>query len=381
MTRAIGRAIETAMEADGKNLRRGWTTGTCAAAASKAACLALVSGKFPDMVEVTLPGGQRPSFALALEERGDGFARAGIVKDAGDDPDVTHGALIISTIRRGVPGSGITFKAGKGVGTVTRPGLPLAVGEPAINPVPRKMIAEAVAEVAGGEADFEVEISVADGERIAEKTLNGRLGILGGISILGTTGIVIPFSCSAWIHSIWRGIDVARAAGLTHVAGSTGNTSEKAVQTHHGLPEIALIDMGDFVGGMLKYLRDHPVPKVTIAGGVAKMTKLAQGMLDVHSKRGLADLEALAKVAAEAGADAGLVQRIATANTVSQAFGLAGESGLALGDRIAALAWTTAARALKDPAISLEILVFDREGRLAGQTPFTPSDHSEPLSA
>ncbi|MGK9053450.1 cobalt-precorrin-5B (C(1))-methyltransferase [Neorhizobium petrolearium] len=369
------------MEADGKNLRRGWTTGTCAAAASKAACLALVSGKFPDMVEVTLPGGQRPSFALALEERGDGFARAGIVKDAGDDPDVTHGALIISTIRRGVPGSGITFKAGKGVGTVTRPGLPLAVGEPAINPVPRKMIAEAIAEVAGGEADFEVEISVADGERIAEKTLNGRLGVLGGISILGTTGIVIPFSCSAWIHSIWRGIDVARAAGLTHVAGSTGNTSENAVQTHHGLPEIALIDMGDFVGGMLKYLRDHPVPKVTIAGGVAKMTKLAQGMLDVHSKRGLADLEALAKVAAEASADAGLVQRIATANTVSQAFGLAGESGLALGDRIAALAWTTAARALKDPEISLEILVFDREGRLAGQTPFTPSDHSEPLSA
>ncbi|MGK6315172.1 cobalt-precorrin-5B (C(1))-methyltransferase [Neorhizobium sp. DT-125] len=369
------------MEADGKNLRRGWTTGTCAAAASQAACLALVSGTFPDMVEVTLPGGQRPSFALALEERGDGFARAGIVKDAGDDPDVTHGALIMSTVRRGSPGSGITFKAGKGVGTVTRPGLPLAVGEPAINPVPRKMIAGAIIEVAGGEADFEVEISVADGEKIAEKTLNGRLGILGGISILGTTGIVIPFSCSAWIHSIWRGIDVARAAGLAHVAGSTGNTSEKAVQAHHGLPEIALIDMGDFVGGMLKYLRDHPVPKVTIAGGVAKMTKLAQGMLDVHSKRGLADLEALAKVAAEAGADAALVERIAGANTVSQAFSLAGENGLALGDRIAALAWTTAARALKDPAISLEILVFDREGRLVGQTQFTSSDHSEPLCA
>ncbi|MBP2562982.1 cobalt-precorrin-5B (C1)-methyltransferase [Neorhizobium galegae] len=368
------------MEADGKNLRRGWTTGTCAAAASKAACLALLAGKFPDLIEVTLPGGQTPSFALAVEETGEGFARAGIVKDAGDDPDVTHGALIKSTVRRSAAGSGIIFKAGEGVGTVTRAGLPLPVGEPAINPVPRKMIAQAIAEVAGDETDFEVEISVADGEKIAEKTLNGRLGILGGISILGTTGIVIPFSCSAWIHSIWRGIDVARAAGLTHVAGATGNTSEKAVQAHHGLHEIALIDMGDFVGGMLKYLRDHPVPKVTIAGGVAKMTKLAQGMLDVHSKRGLADLEALAKLAGEAGASDELMAQIAAANAVSQAFALAGENGLALGDRIAGLAWKTAAKALRDPQIALEILVYDREGRLVGRTAFTPSDHSESLS-
>ncbi len=380
MTLGPGRAIETAMEVDGKNLRRGWTTGTCAAAASKAACLALLSRKFPDPVEVTLPGGQTPSFALAVEETGEGFARAGIVKDAGDDPDVTHGALIKSTVRRGAAGSGITFKAGEGVGTVTRAGLPLPVGEPAINPVPRKMIAQAIAEVAGEEADFEVEISVADGEKIAEKTLNGRLGILGGISILGTTGIVIPFSCSAWIHSIWRGIDVARAAGLDHVAGATGNASEKAAQAHHGLHEIALIDMGDFVGGMLKYLRDHPVPKVTIAGGVAKMTKLAQGMLDVHSKRGLADLEALAKLAGEAGASDELAAQIAAANTVSQAFALAGENGLTLGDRIAALAWKTAAKALKQPEIALEILVFDREGRLVGRTAFTPSDHSDSLS-
>ncbi len=380
MTLGPGRAIETAMEVDGKNLRRGWTTGTCAAAASKAACLALLSGKFPDPVMVTLPGGQTPSFSLAVEEAGEGFARAGIIKDAGDDPDVTHGALIKSTVRRGAAGSGITFKAGEGVGTVTRAGLPLPVGEPAINPVPRKMITQAIAEVAGGEADFEVEISVADGEKIAEKTLNGRLGIVGGISILGTTGIVIPFSCSAWIHSIWRGIDVARAAGLDHVAGATGNTSEKAVQAHHGLHEIALIDMGDFVGGMLKYLRDHPVPKVTIAGGVAKMTKLAQGMLDVHSKRGLADLEALAKLAGEAGASDELAAQIAAANTVSQAFALAGENGLALGDRIAALAWKTAAKALKQPEIALEILVFDREGRLVGRTAFTPSDHSDSLS-
>lgn len=364
------------MEKESKALRRGWTTGTCAAAASKAACRALLSGDFADPVEVTLPGGQRPSFALAVEEMGAGFAKAGIVKDAGDDPDVTHGALIMSTVRRGAAGSGITFRAGPGVGTVTRPGLPLPPGEPSINPVPRQMIAQAIAEVAGEEADFEVEISVADGERIAEKTLNGRLGILGGISILGTTGIVIPFSCSAWIHSIWRGIDVALAAGLDHVIGATGNTSEKAAQAHHGAPEIALIDMGDFVGGMLKYIRSHPVARVTVAGGVAKMTKLAQGMLDVHSKRGLADLEALAKVAVEAGAGDELAAAITSANTVAHAFQLTAAAGLPLGDRIAELAWRTAAKALGDPAITLEILVFDRQGLLVGRTEFMPSGHS-----
>ncbi|MDO1585214.1 cobalt-precorrin-5B (C(1))-methyltransferase [Rhizobium oryzicola] len=364
------------MEAEGKELRRGWTTGTCATAAAKAACSALLGHGFPDPVEVTLPGGQRPAFSLALEELGDGFARAGIIKDAGDDPDVTHGALIIATIRRGEQGKGLRFSAGKGVGTVTRPGLPIPPGEPAINPVPRQMITASIAEVAGETMDFEVEISIPDGEALAQKTLNPRLGIVGGLSVLGTTGIVIPFSCSAWIHSIWRGIDVARAEGLTHVAGSTGMTTEKAVQAHHNLPETALLDMGDFVGGMLKYLRKHPVPKVTVAGGVAKMTKLAQGMLDVHSKRGLADLEALAKVAVEAGADAALADEIAKANSVLHAFQLAEAKGLSLGNHVAALAWKTAAKALQSPEIALEVLVFDREGRLVGEAPFMPSDQT-----
>ncbi len=363
-------------EPTGKELRRGWTTGTCAAAATKAACLALLGRGFPDTVEVTLPGGQTPAFVLGLEDAADEWARAGVVKDAGDDPDVTHGALIVSTVRHGPVGAGIRFFAGDGVGTVTRPGLAIPPGEPAINPVPRQMIARAIADVAGEHVDFDVEISIPGGEALAQKTLNPRLGIVGGLSVLGTTGIVIPFSCSAWIHSIWRGIDVARAQGLTHVAGATGMTSEKAVQAHHQLPEQALLDMGDFVGGMLKYLRRHPVPRVTVAGGVAKMTKLAQGMLDVHSKRGLADLDALAAVASEAGADGLLVEAIRGANTVAQAFSLAEADGLPLGDRIAALAWTTAAGALRSEAIALEILIFDRDGKLVGEAPFTPSDHA-----
>jgi cobalt-precorrin-5B (C1)-methyltransferase len=361
------------MDETERPLRRGWTTGACAAAAAKAACTALLSGAFPDPVEIGLPGGRRVAFALATTDLGEGQASAAIVKDAGDDPDVTHGALIRATVRHSAPGSGVTYRRGEGVGLVTRPGLPIPPGEPAINPVPRRMIAEAVAEAAGAGADIEVEISVPGGAEIAQRTLNPRLGILGGISILGTTGIVIPFSCSAWIHSIHRGIDVARAMGLDHIAGATGSASEEAVQKFHGLHEVALIDMGDFVGGMLKYVRAHPVAKVTVAGGVAKMTKLAQGLLDLHSKRGTADMEALASVATGAGADAALVARIAAANTVAEAFEHAGAAGVELGDTVAAAAWKTAAAALSRPEIALEILVFDRDGNLHGHAPFAPT--------
>ena len=243
-------------------LRRGWTTGACAAAAAKAAYAALVTGEFPDPVEIELPRGERPAFALATTRKGGDSATAGVVKDAGDDPDVTHGALILVTVRLGAPGSGVVFRAGAGVGTVTRPGLAIPPGEPAINPVPRRMIRAAVADIATAAncaGDVEVEIAIPGGEALAAKTLNPRLGIVGGLSILGTTGIVVPYSCSAWIYGIRQGIDVARAMGLNHVAGATGRTSEAAVQKLHDLPETALIDMGDFVGGMLKYLRS-PLP-------------------------------------------------------------------------------------------------------------------------
>ena len=341
-------------------LRRGWTTGACATAAARAAYEALVGGEFPDPVSIRLPRGQRPAFALALCERGPGYARAGVIKDAGDDPDVTHGALVIARVSPGPPASGVGFRAGEGVGTVTRPGLPLAVGEPAINPVPRQMIREAIEEAAaarGVASDVIVEISIPDGEEIAKRTLNGRLGIIGGLSILGTTGIVIPFSCSAWIASIHRGVDVARGMGLTHVAGATGATSEAAVKALHNLPDAALIDMGDFVGGMLKYLRHHPVPRVTIAGGMGKMTKLGQGYLDLHSKRGAVDLGFLAAFAPN-----DLAQRVRAANTAKHAFEIAQAEGLDLAARVADAAWTAAAKALVGAGCELEIVVFDREG-------------------
>ncbi len=356
-------------------LRRGWTTGACATAAAKAAYAALLTGQFPDPVEITLPQGGHAAFALAETRRGEGFAVAGIIKDAGDDPDVTHGALIRVELRRAPPGTGVIFRAGPGVGTVTRAGLPIPPGEPAINPVPRQMIRAAIGEIAalyGGSGDASITIGIENGERLAQRTLNPRLGIQGGLSVLGTTGIVVPYSCAAWIASIHRGIDVARAAGTPHIAGATGRISEAAVQNLHHLRELALIDMGDFVGGMLKYLRRHPLPRLSIAGGVAKMAKLAQGRLDLHAARGAVDLAALAESAARFGASAALAARIKSANTVMEAESLARGEGIALADAIAMSAWQTAAAVLAGSGIELEILVFDRDGALRGRKNFAP---------
>ena len=304
-------------------LRRGWTTGACATAAAKAAFTAFATGEFPDPVEITLPGGQSAAFALAVNRQGDGTATAGVIKDAGDDPDVTHGALVLATLRPGAAGSGVQFKAGQGVGTVTLPGLPVPPGEPAINPVPRKMMRAEIAQVAralGRNGDVEIEISIPHGEEMAAKTLNARLGIVGGLSILGTTGVVIPYSCAAWIASIHRGVDVARATGIAHVAGATGRTSEAAVKALYNLPETALLDMGS---------------------------------------------EELAR-------------RIVAANTTPEAFALAASEGIHLGDAVAARAWYVAAEVLAGSDIELDIVIFDREGKLAGRSLAKPVHAAPP---
>lgn len=354
-----------------KPLRSGWTTGACATAAAKAACAALFGEGFPDPVTLVLPRGETPAFALALQEQGQNWARAGVVKDAGDDPDVTHGALLVATVRRGEPGSGVTFLAGEGVGTVTRPGLPLAPGEPAINPVPRQMMTAEVTAIAARHqtaADLCITLAIPGGEKIALKTWNPRLGILGGLSILGTTGVVVPYSCAAWIHAIQRGIDVARATGLRHVAGCTGNTSEKAARQIYDLGEDAIIDMGDFVGGMLSYLRQRPIARVTLAGGFAKLSKLAAGHLDLHSKRSQVDLSWLAGRLRELGAGETLVTRAMAANTALEVLELAQGAGLPLGDVIARAAEAVARAALAAAPIDVDVLVFDRQGGLVGQS-------------
>jgi cobalt-precorrin-5B (C1)-methyltransferase len=356
-------------------LRRGWTTGACATAATKAAFTALLTGRFPDPVEIALPKGERPSFALARSELRPDAALAGIVKDAGDDPDVTHGALVLAEVRRGAAGSGIRFRAGDGVGTVTKPGLPLAVGEPAINPAPRRMMTEVVEELARAHdapADLEITIAVPGGTEMAKHTWNGRLGIVGGLSILGTTGIVHPYSCSAWIASIHRGIDVARANGLEHVAACTGSTSEAGIRRLYDLPDIAVIDMGDFAGGMLKYLRRHPVPRVTIAGGFAKIAKLAAGAGDLHSGRSQVDNALLVQALADLGAPAAVVEAAHGANTANEVLSAARAAGLPLADRIAAQAQGVAG-AMAGGRLAVEVAIFDRDGALAGRASFDNS--------
>ena len=349
---------------DARHLRRGWTTGACATAAAKAAYTALLTGEFPDPVEITLPGGQSVAFALAVSRFGNDAATAGVIKDAGDDPDVTHGALLIATLRKGAAGSGVSFKAGPGVGTVTLPGLPVPPGEPAINPVPRRMMRVAITEVAracGDAGGVEIELSIPSGEELAAKTLNARLGIIGGLSILGTTGVVIPYSCAAWVHAIERGIDVARAAGLRHIAAATGAVSERAVQRLYRLPDHALIDMGDFVGGTLKYLRRHPIPRLTIGGGFAKLVKLAQGHLDLHSAKSRVDPVLLADMLNGLGADPALCARAGEATSAAEILAAAGAEQAALCARVAARARTVALAALNGET-AVEVAIVGRDG-------------------
>lgn len=361
--------INIGSEKPARELRRGWTTGACATAATKSALHALIKGDFLDPVEIILPKGDKPSFALTQEEAGEGYASASIIKDAGDDPDVTHLAVITSTVRRSK--GGIIFQAGDGVGTVTKAGLPINVGEAAINPVPRKLMTEVIEAFCTEQdipANFEITISVPGGEKLAEKTWNPRLGILGGISILGTTGVVHPFSCSAWIHSIHSGIDVSRANHINHVLGATGSTSEKIAQELYNFPDEAMLDMGDFAGGLLKYLRANPIAKLTLAGGFAKFTKLAQGAMDLHSGRSQVDMNWLAEQAIEIGASTKTADEIRSANTALEALQISEKAELLLPSHIALLARNTAKTVLRVAPVSVEILIISRDGKILART-------------
>ncbi|MFW0756452.1 cobalt-precorrin-5B (C(1))-methyltransferase [Pseudomonas sp. H11T01] len=348
-------------------LRSGLTTGSCATATSLAAARLLLSGVSHDAVEIILPKGKSVQMRLEFCRLAEDGAEAGTIKDAGDDPDVTHGALLYSHVRLN-PEPGICFKAGKGVGTVTRPGLVLGVGEPAINPVPRKMITDHLLQLAqecNYDGGFEVTVNVEDGEALALKTMNPRLGILGGLSILGTSGIVRPFSCAAYIASIHQGIDVAKTNGFLHIAACTGNASEDTMRRVYDLPEIALIEMGDFVGAVLKHLRKVPVDKLSICGGFGKISKLAAGHMDLHSRHSSIDLPQLAQWAADVGADSALQQAIREANTSQQALVMAAAAGIALGNAVCQHALDFA-RSVVPAQVQVEVFAIDRQGGIVG---------------
>jgi cobalt-precorrin-5B (C1)-methyltransferase len=315
-----------------RGLRTGFTTGACSAAATRAASLHLVDGAAQQTATIPLPAGFEHTFPVAESSSGDGWARAVVVKDAGDDPDVTHGAHCASTVAwREQPG--LELRGGEGVGTVTLPGLGLEVGGPAINAVPRRMIGDAAQpamdEAAKRGCGVSVTIAVPGGEEMARKTLNGRLGIVGGISILGTTGIVEAFSTASWRASVVQAVDVAAANGVNHLVLSTGGRSESYARSR--LPELndmAFVEMGEFAGHALDRAKQHGIRTVTLAGMVGKLTKLAQGQFQLHVAGGGVDPAVLADIARRAGADDALYDRILHANTARHAQEMALAAGL-----------------------------------------------------
>ncbi|RFU64519.1 cobalt-precorrin-5B (C(1))-methyltransferase [Peribacillus saganii] len=313
-----------------KIMREGFTTGACATAATKAALTLLITGEEQTEATIYLPAKRYATFAIEHCNMENGFVTSGVIKDAGDDPDVTHGAMILSTVSW-TEGTDIILDGGKGVGRVTKPGLPVPVGEAAINPVPRKMLLSIVTEVLDSfqiNRGVKVVISVPNGEEMAKKTLNGRLGILGGISILGTRGIVVPFSSAAYKASIIQAINVAIASGCDHVAITTGGRSEKfAIEQLPGLPEEAFIEMGDFVGFTLKQCKRLGIKKISMVGMMGKFSKVAQGVMMVHSKSAPIDFNFLARIAEETGVTGELIDEIKGANTASQVGDIMWEHG------------------------------------------------------
>ena len=310
----------------GEKLRTGWTTGTCAAAAVKAAAKALLSGEVQREVDIKLPRKgeeKRVSFAVERCELGESWAEAVVVKDAGDDPDVTHGAHLTARVSW-CEETGIRLDRGEGVGLVTKPGLGLTVGGPAINDVPRRMISYSVEEVLNPkERGVRVVISVPDGEKMAEKTTNPRLGIVGGISILGTTGIVRPFSTASWRASVGQAINVMGAQGHDTLVLSTGGLTEKAaMRLLPNLEEVCFVEVGDFTGYALKQAVRNGLKRVFFVGMVGKLTKLAAGVMMTHWTRSKVDNDLLADVTEKASGSPILAEQIQGANTARHAYEL-----------------------------------------------------------
>lgn len=363
----MGRLVWEESNEQTKSLRTGLSTGSCATACSLACASRLLANQQPKIISITLPKGKIVELSIIAYQQLDKAIRASTIKDAGDDPDVTHGATVFVELRL-IPQRAFIFKAGEGVGTVTRDGLALAVGEPAINPVPRQMITEHLQSMAkqyhykGG---FEVTVGIENGEAIAQKTMNPRLGIVGGLSILGTTGIVRPFSCAAWIASIHQGIDVAKANGIKHIAASTGNSSEAAIKSHYGLDDMALIEMGDFAGAVLKHLKKAPIEKLSICGGFGKISKLANGHMDLNSRASAIDFDHLGAISKHLGASDKLLNSIKNANTSIEVLKLCQMENIDIVPVLCEAALSKA-QSIVPESVQVEVWAIDRRGHFAG---------------
>lgn len=352
-----------------KKLREGFTTGTAAAAAAKAGVRFLAAGDRGGAMDVPLPAGGRLAIPVARCEAEGGGVRVTVVKDGGDDPDVTHRAEIqaLVALDSGLGDGEIVLEGGRGVGRVTLPGLPVPVGQPAINPAPRAQITEACREAlreAGRGGGARVRIEVPEGERLARKTMNPRLGILGGISILGTRGTVKPFSHASYLATIQAGLDVARAAGLTHAILSTGGRSERlARQDLPQVPAPACVQFADFFAPALQAAAGRGFTRLTLAVFFGKLAKQAQGLPNTHARTAPLDLPALAATCAAAGLEPEAAARVAAANTAlaAQDVILASPAREACLAAVAARA-LAAARAFAGPGPVLEYRLYTQDG-------------------
>ncbi len=363
-----------------RGLRTGYTTGSCAAAASKAAVETLLTGKPVAEVTIQLPVGRPATFEVHRCDQADGKVTCSVIKDGGDDPDVTHGAEICATVSLNSDGAAETrLMGGPGVGTVTRPGTGITVGDPAITRVPRRMILESVAQAAKSrgsqEPGFAVEISVTDGEVIAEKTTNSRLGVIGGISILGSTGVVQPYSTAAWRASVHLAIDVAATNGLSHLVLSTGTQSEAFTKQCLDLPDMAYIEAGIFSGASLKRCVMRKVQRATHAGMVGKLSKMAMGYFVTHVAGNRVDTGFLASLAAECGASAAVQDEIRQASSARHFQEIALSHGLTeVFTLMCRMVCDESRNLLQGDADDLVIdtLCFDFDGALLGSASTSP---------
>ena len=307
-------------------LRNGYTTGTCAQGAAKASTLMLLTRKLLDWVEVETSSGVKLHLPLIDPEVGEDYAKCGVIKDSGDDPDITHGAKIYAVVRF-CSRPGVTIKGGEGVGIVTKPGLAVPVGDYAINPTPREMILKEVSQFLPPDIGLEVIISVPQGEELAKRTSNPRLGILGGISILGTTGIVEPKSTEAYKTSLSLQLDVLKATGYRKVTLVLGYVGERFCKKVLGLPGDSIIKIGDHVGFMLDQCARKKIEEVLLVGHIGKLVKVANGQFNTHSRSGDRRIDTIAQYATRLGADRGTIEAISKETTAEATVEILREKG------------------------------------------------------
>ena len=363
--------MEDESKSKGK-LRTGFTTGTCATAGAKAAILSIIHQRKIDFVDVTLPKKSQIRIKIDNCKFSDCSAMYSVIKDGGDDPDVTHGAEIITDVSLTEKPGEIEIDGGEGVGRVTKPGLGLDIGSAAINPTPKKMIRENILEIAEdllSQKGIKVLISVPKGKELSLKTDNPRLGIIGGISILGTSGIVIPYSTASFAAAIRQSIDVTLAMGDSTVVLTTGGRSEDFSKKIIDLPDHCFVQMGDFSGYTIQLCAKRGIKRAYVAGFIGKLTKMGMGVKQTHVKGSKVDMEFLADLAKKCNASQEVINGIKKANTARHVFEIINEKKVSGFFDLVCYEVHEQLRQHSENKFEIEVIMFDFDGNVIGVFP------------